>query len=99
MVSGIALRRGKGRECGLRLQSAQPCIRRARSGGDGAGPRSWGAEKAAQGTRASSVGVGSGTVVFDAEVFSWLRGFEEEGKVEEGCEGIFELVRTSAPWV
>ena len=28
-----------------------------------------------------------------------LRGFEEDGKVEEGCEGIFELVRTSAPWV
>ena len=28
--------------------------------------------------RGSSVGVGSGTVVFDAEVFSWLRGFEEE---------------------
>ena len=28
--------------------------------------------------RGSGVGVGSGTVVFDAEVFSWLRGFEEE---------------------
>ena len=28
-----------------------------------------------------------------------LRQFELDGKVEEGCEGMFELVRTSAPWV
>ena len=34
--------------------------------------------RSAASRRGSGVGVGSGTVVFDAEVFSWLRGFEEE---------------------
>ena len=27
-----------------------------------------------------------------------LRSFEEAGRVEEGCEGIFELLRTANPW-
>lgn len=39
------------------------------------------------------------TAGHEDKVDSLLRGFEEDGKVEEGCEGIFELVRTSSPWV
>ena len=39
------------------------------------------------------------TAGHEGKVDAVLRKFEEEGKVEEGCEGIYELLRTSAPWV
>lgn len=39
------------------------------------------------------------TAGHEDKVDAVLRAFEEAGKVEDGCEGIFELVRSSAPWV
>jgi hypothetical protein len=39
------------------------------------------------------------TTGHEDKVDAVLRAFEARGKVEDGCEGIFELVRTSAPWV
>lgn len=39
------------------------------------------------------------TAGHEDKVDAVLRAFEEDGKVEDGCEGVFELVRTSAPWV
>ena len=39
------------------------------------------------------------TAGHEGKVDAVLRKFEEEGKVEEGCEEIYELLRTSSPWV